>query len=338
MIWQGGKVIKMSEGTFLRATLKKVAITSNEALVDVFMKYLGCFDNPHVSKVSFLKVGEQFTIYPEHVLGSSAPDSAPVILQVGIVHDFLKKTIADNPDAEFDSISSYGTHLFDGDKYGFAADTIIAQRNALSWQGLSPYHYGIGDTKMYYKMKGVWLRDSSKEGQRHEDWIAVPLPQIQDMLFGTLKRIIEAFDPVLLSFIREYAEDEGLWDSQVLYFRDPYLFCLDLKPDADINDADIVEKLNEIKKVLTLGEFERILKEHADGGNYEVWKSPYRGIGVFNKLVYERFSTRLTIALSVLRGVVRERGVDLPVGRIEEVAKYEAEYIQEKGTGKRGRL
>ncbi|MBI2141004.1 hypothetical protein HYU16_01125 [Candidatus Woesearchaeota archaeon] len=315
----------MSEGTYFGVKLKKDAITSNEALVGAFMKYLGCFDNPRIWEVLLGKVGERFgeTTYKLGDTSNHVYDNLPR----KAVHDFLKKAIADNPGVEFDGIRSYGLALFDADKYGFPADTIIAGRNGLNWQGLSPGNYGL-DSKTYGVSDGVW-------DLKQDDRKAIPLIEVQRMLFDLFKRIIESFDPVLLTFRRENLEE--LWQSTVFYFRDPYLFCLDLKPGDDVNDVGIVKKLNEIKSVLSLSELERILNENSSSCNYEVWKSSYGGIGILGRLVYERPSKGITSGMAALRRVVRERGIDLPEGEIEKWAGYEEDFIRDmekRGKGK----
>ncbi|MBS3132884.1 hypothetical protein J4470_02000 [Candidatus Woesearchaeota archaeon] len=316
----------MSEGTYFGVELKKGTITSNEALVDTFMKYLGCFDNPHVWEVYLNKVGEE-GLSKAHKLGDTS-NHIYANLPRKAVYDFLKKTIAHNPGVEFGGIRSYGAGLFDADKYGFPADSIMVARNGLGWQGLSPEHYGI-DPKKYYDGSGIRTFSVSEQGKK--EWnIVVPLIDVQKMIFSTLKRIIQAFDPVSLNFRREYSE--RLHGSQVLYFKDPYLFCFDLEPNEDINDEGVLRKLKEIKSVLSLEELERILKEQTERSDAEVWKSSFAGAGVFEK--FERkstsiFSGNLNVIIA-LRRAVREKGVDLPEGDVEDWARYEEEYFREK--------
>ncbi len=294
---------QMTETTNM-VVLWKSEPRTEEEMLEAFIRFLECFEAPYVATFEMSYENPQANYRYQDEERAKRLES---LTRADIIK-FFKETTEKRPRAsQLIGIGGDGALFLDKEKYTSGYEDFRLDRTGIHWGGLNPHLYSDG----VKRIEGTGIATKP-----------VPEEEVGRIIHATSKKIISSFNPEVFAFYREY--NEYLNQSKILYFRNPYLFCMEFELGefelGVLGDAT-QRKLDQIKAVLILDEIVRLLTENAEKCGYDVFQDPDGGVGIFEKCGLYRESREAHYAeivpLGMLRRIIREKGVELPEGNID---------------------
>ncbi len=302
----------MAESTEMIALWNRRAPKTDEEMLEEFMRFLDCFERPYVEnfQMTYANPSAQYAFSDE--ARAKGTDS---LTAVGI-RQFFRETAGKKPHtSQLTELGGYGVLFLNSEKYASGYEQFSVSRTGIRWSGLNPHLYSDG----VKRIEGTGIATKP-----------VPEEEVGRIIHAASKKIINSFKPEIYAFYR--GNTDYLNGSNILYFRNPYLFCLELEPrelyesgEFELNGTT-QKKLDEIRAVLSLDELVHHITENAEKCGYDVFRGPDGGVGIFEKWGLRRESPEARYAqivpLGMLRRIVREKGVELPEGDIDRRHEY----------------
>ena len=296
----------MTESTEMIALWNRREPKTDEEMVEEFMRFLDCFERPYLENFQMTYANPS----AQYAYSDEARAKRTDGLTAASIRQFFRETTGKKSHtSQLTELGGYGVLLLDIKRYASGREWFGLGRTGIHWSGLNPHLYSDGVKRI--EDTGIATKP-------------VPEEEVERIIDAASKKIISSFKPEIYAFYRGNAD--YLNSSKILYFRNPYLFCLELEPGEFELSGTTQKKLDEIMAVLNLDELVRLLAENAEQCGYDVFHGPDEGVGICVKWGMYRISPEARYAQIVpfgrLRKMVREKGVELPEGDIDKHYEY----------------
>lgn len=302
----------MTESTEMIALWSRREPKTDEEMVEAFIRFLDCFERPYIEKFQMTYANPSV----EYTYSDEAKVKRMASLTAAEIRQFFRETAAKKPHtSHLTELGGCGVLFLDIRRYASGREWFGLGMTGLHWSGLDPHLYSDG----VKRIEGAGIATKT-----------VPEEEVVGIIHAASKKIINSFKPEIYAFYR--GNTNYLNGSSMLYFRDPYLFCLELEvgelyESGEFNLSGATpKKLDEIKALLKLDELVRPLAENFEQCGYDIFHSGNGGVGIFVKGGLHRESPEAryaqTVPLGKLRRIVREKGVKLPEGEIDRLYDY----------------
>lgn len=299
----------MAESTEMIVLWNRREPKTDEEMLEEFMRFLDCFELPYLENFQMTYANPS----AQYAYSDEARAKRTDGLTAAGIKQFFRETARKKPrTSQLTELGGYGVLFLDSEKYSSGYEDFRVGQAGIHWSGLNPHLYSDGVKRI--EGTGIAIKP-------------VPEEEVGRIIHAASKKIISSFNPEIYAFYR--GNTDYLNGSNILYFRNPYLFCLEFglgESELGVLGDATQRKLDQIKAVLSLDGIVRLLTENAEKCGYDVFRGPDGGVGIFEKLGLRRESPEARYAqivpLGMLRRIVREKGVELPEGDIDKHYEY----------------